>query len=94
MNFNVKIEGTNLLMAAKAADGGHSVPSMENIHQTSCDLPYRPLISGRIVRIENQSVITNEHVTSIRNKIFFIKIMYMQNSTKIRHISFCSNNPH
>ena len=40
------MSGKNLLAATKAGDGGHSAPSMEHLHRASCDLPYKPLLSG------------------------------------------------
>ena len=49
--------GKNLLVTSKAGDGGHSAPSMEDMHRISFDLPYRPLLSGTVsqrVRSSNQ----------------------------------------
>ena len=61
------IPGKNLLVSSKAVDGGHSAPSMEDMHRSSCDLPYRPLLSGTVAeRMLSVNQITSEiHLDSL-----------------------------
>ena len=60
--------GKNLLVTSKAADGGHSAPSMEDMHRTSCDLPYRPLLSGTLSHTETSSNHISDSLSHLINQ--------------------------